>query len=86
MDLLQLNCNFIITYNFLLFLLFKKCKIALLEISITLACPCHADCPQGCVGCHHWSCEDKCSDQDANPDITKVCSILLVYRASSTIL
>ena len=38
------------------------------------ACPCHADCPLGCVDCDNWSCEG------GEPPVFQNTTILVVYN------
>ena len=39
---------------------------------IILACPCHADCPVGCVECESWACNDQCDNPDDSSSILEV--------------
>jgi len=36
------------------------------------ACPCHTDCPLGCIDCENWACENDCDPPEENQDKIKV--------------
>ena len=35
-------------------------------------CPCHAQCPNGCLGCDSWACLNECSVPEENEDKIQV--------------
>ena len=55
------------------------CATVVLFILIISACPCHADCPMGCLGCDSWFCDnngDQCTAPDSNPDVNEVLAFI----------
>ena len=38
----------------------------------SLECPCHAECPEGCNNCPHWTCNQPCDEATNYSETEKV--------------